>query len=80
MIILPLIAGGATLIAVVGLSLIARWYAKRNVTSKTTVPAIARGTIDPWAFTDQQRGLVALLPKSMRRTFTAPDLQRPTRN
>ena len=69
-IILPLIAGGATLIAVVGLSLIARSYAKRNVTSKTTVPAIARGTIDPWAFTDQQRGLIALLPKSMRRTFT----------
>jgi hypothetical protein len=34
-IILPLIAGGATLIAVVGFSLIARWYALHNVTSKT---------------------------------------------
>ena len=77
MIILPLIAGGATLIAVVGLSLIARWYALHNVTSKTTVPAIARGTIDPWAFTDQQRGLIALLPKSLRRTLTVAGFATP---
>ena len=76
-IILPLIAGGATLIAVVGLSLIARWYALHNVTSKTTVPAIARGTIDPWAFTDQQRGLIALLPKSLRRTLTVAGFATP---
>ena len=76
-IILPLIAGGVTLIAVVGLSLIARWYALHNVTSKTTVPAIARGTIDPWAFTDQQRGLIALLPKSLRRTFTVAGFTTP---
>jgi len=47
------------------------------VTSKTTVPAIARGTIDPWAFTDQQRGLIALLPKSMRRTFTVAGFATP---
>lgn len=77
MIILPLIAGGATLIAVVGLSLLARWYALHNVTSKTTVPAIARGTIDPWAFTDQQRGLIALLPKSLRRTLTVAGFATP---
>lgn len=77
MIILPLIAGGVTLIAVVGLSLIARWYALHNVTSETTVPAIARGTIDPWAFTDQQRGLIALLPKSLRRTFTVAGFATP---
>jgi len=76
-IILPLIAGGATLIAVVGLSLLARWYALHNVTSKTTVPAIARGTIDPWAFTDQQRGLIALLPKSLRRTLTVAGFATP---
>ncbi|MSR34893.1 MAG: type II secretion system F family protein [Phycisphaerales bacterium] len=76
-IILPLIAGGVTLIAVVGLSLIARWYALHNVTSETTVPAIARGTIDPWAFTDQQRGLIALLPKSLRRTFTVAGFATP---
>ena len=76
-IILPLIAGGVTLIAVVGLSLIARWYALRNVTSETTAPAIARGTIDPWAFTDQQRGLIALLPKSLRRTLTVAGFATP---
>ncbi len=76
-IILPLIAGGATLIAVVGLSLLARWYALHNVTSKTTVPAITRGTIDPWAFTDQQRGLIALLPKSLRRTLTVAGFATP---
>ena len=76
-IILPLIAGGATLIAVVGFSLIARWHALRNVTSETNVPAIARGTIDPWAFTDQQRGVIALLPKSLRRTFTVAGFATP---
>ncbi len=69
----PFITGGATLLAVVGFGLVARARAQRKLASTTNIPAASTGleSIDPWAFTDQQRGLIALLPKSLRHTLTS---------